>query len=407
MNAQGSKSADVRYVAAEKAQRLILASVAIGVVGIVLAFASSFLANHGFRHFLYAYVLNFCYFLSLSLGALFFVLLHHVTRAGWSVVVRRMAEVMASAIPFWALLFLPILLLVLMGNGSLYSWNDANVVQHDELIQKKAAYLNAPFFAARAIGYFALWTAIAWYYRRKSLLQDETADKSLTLRMQKWSGPGLLVYAGTVSFASFDWLMSLDPHWFSTIYGVYFFSGCAIGVFAALVLAAVVLQQRGFLLDSITTEHYHDLGKFLFGFVFFWGYIAFSQYLLIWYANIPEETTWFLVRQSGDWLWVSMLLLFGHLLVPFCGLMSRSVKRNKFALAGWSGFLLAMHWIDLYWLVMPQLSEAGPAFGIVDVFCFVGFGGIYLAVTLQIATGRALVPVQDPWLSESLAFKNV
>lgn len=407
MNAQDSKSADLRHVAAEKTHRLVLVSAAAGVVGIGLAFASSFLTSLGFKHFLYAYLLNFCYFLTLSLGALFFVLLHHVTRAGWSVVVRRIAEVMASTIPFWALLFIPILLLVLTGNGSLYSWNDAKLVQHDELLQKKTAYLDAPFFAIRTAVYFALWSAIAWYYRRNSLLQDETADKYLTLRMQKWSGPALLVYAGTVTFASFDWLMSLDPHWFSTIYGVYVFSGCAVGVFAALVLAAVILQQRGFLQDSITTEHYHDLGKFLFGFVFFWGYIAFSQYLLIWYANIPEETTWFRVRQSGGWFWVSMLLLFGHLLVPFCGLMSRSVKRNKLALAGWSAFLLVMHWIDLYWLVMPQLNRSGPVFAFVDVFCLVGFGGIYLAVALQIARGKALIPVKDPWLAESLAFKNV
>ncbi len=406
MNAQDSNTADVRHVAAEKTQRLILVCAAVGVVGMGLAFASSFLASPGFQHFLYAYLLNFCYFLTLSLGALFFVLLHHVTRAGWSVVVRRIAEVMASTIPFWALLFLPILLLTLSGDGNLYAWN-GDEMRDDELVQKKAAYLDAPFFAVRAVVYFGLWTAIAWYYRRNSLLQDDNADKSLTLRMQKWSGPGLLVYAGTVTFASFDWLMSLDPHWFSTIYGVYFFSGCAVGVFAALVLAAVILRQRGFLQDSITTEHYHDLGKFLFGFVFFWGYIAFSQYLLIWYANIPEETTWFRVRQSGGWFWVSMILLFGHLLVPFCGLMSRSVKRNKLALAGWSAFLLVMHWIDLYWLVMPQMSESGPVFGFVDLFCFVGFGGIYLAVALQIATGKALVPVRDPWLAESLAFKNV
>jgi len=406
MNEQDSNKADVRHVAAEKTQRLILVCAAVGVVGMGLAFASSFLASPGFQHFLYAYLLNFCYFLTLSLGALFFVLLHHVTRAGWSVVVRRIAEVMASTIPFWALLFLPILLLTLSGDGNLYAWN-GDEMRDDELVQKKAAYLDAPFFAVRAVVYFGLWTAIAWYYRRNSLLQDDNADKSLTLRMQKWSGPGLLVYAGTVTFASFDWLMSLDPHWFSTIYGVYFFSGCAVGVFAALVLAAVILRQRGFLQDSITTEHYHDLGKFLFGFVFFWGYIAFSQYLLIWYANIPEETTWFRVRQSGGWFWVSMILLFGHLLVPFCGLMSRSVKRNKLALAGWSAFLLVMHWIDLYWLVMPQMSESGPVFGFVDLFCFVGFGGIYLAVALQIATGKALVPVRDPWLAESLAFKNV
>jgi hypothetical protein len=377
-----------------------------GTVGLLLAFALSLATRQGFARFLYAYLLNFCFFISLSLGALFFVMLQHLTRAGWSVVVRRLAEVLAAALPFWSLLFLPILLLVLAGSGSLYEWNSAAVVEHDELLQKKAPYLNAPFFAVRAVLYFAVWALLAGYYWRQSMAQDASGDKSHTLRMQKWSGPAMLAFALTLTFASFDWLMSLDPHWFSTIYGVYFFAGCAVGFFALLALMMVAFQQKGLLQDSITADHYHDVGKWLFGFVFFWGYIAFSQYMLIWYANIPEETTWYLARQSGGWAWISLLLLFGHFLVPFCGLMSRHAKRNKRVLAGWAGLLLVMHWIDIYWLVMPQFSDTGPTFGFVDAFCLVGMGGLYLAIVARLAADRELIAPRDPRLGESLAFRN-
>jgi hypothetical protein len=378
-----------------------------GAVGLVLAFGSSFLFSQGFPRFLYAYLLNFCFFASLSLGALFFVLLHHLTRAGWSVAVRRLAETLAAALPFWSVLFLPILLLVLSGNGTLYEWNSAELVRQDELLQKKAPYLNAWFFAARGLLYLGVWAWLARYYWHQSVAQDETGDKTLSLRMQKWSAPGMLAFALTVAFASFDWLMSLDPHWFSTMFGVYFFAGCVVGFFALLALLMVGLQQQGYLEDSLTTEHYHDVGKLLFAFVFFWGYIAFSQYMLIWYANIPEETGWYLVRQTHGWQWIALVLLFGHFLLPFCGLMSRRAKRNQRMLASWAVVLLVMHWIDIYYLVMPQLHHSGPGFGLVDAFCLVGLGALYAGIVLRIASERGLIPQRDPRLAESLAFRNV
>jgi hypothetical protein len=268
--------------------------------------------------------------------------------------------------------------------------------------------LNANFFTIRAVVYFLVWTGIARYYWRCSQAQDATGDKQLTLGMQKWSGPAIILLALTLTFASFDWLMSLDAHWFSTIFGVYFFSGSAVGFVAALILGAQLLQKRGLLVQSITVEHYHDLGKLLFGFVFFWGYIAFSQYMLIWYANIPEETGWFMVRQTGGWLGISLLLLFGHFLLPFPGLLSRHVRRHRAALALWSVLLLVMHWVDLYWVVMPELPEnAGPVFGLVDLCCLVGMGALYIASVVFVAADRPLIAVKDPRLAESLAFKNM
>ncbi len=378
---------------------------AVGAGSLLLGFLVSFATRDGFSRFLHAYLINFCFCLSLSLGALFFVILQHLTHAGWSVAVRRLGEVLAAALPFWAALFLPILLLVLVHNGSLYPWNDAAHVEHDPLLQAKQPYLNAPFFTIRAVLYFAIWGLLARFYWRHSIAQDRTGDKSHTLLMQSRAGISIIAFGLTLTFASFDWLMSLDPHWFSTIYGVYFFAGCAVGVFAALALIAISLQKYGYLQDSITADHYHDLGKLLFGFVFFWGYIAFSQYMLIWYANIPEETTWYMARQTNGWTAISLVLLFGHFLLPFCGLMSRRAKRNKRVLAGWAVWLLVMHWIDLYWLAAPK-AGSGPQFGVVDVLCLAGMLSLYMAVLLRIAADRGLIPQRDPWLAESLAFRN-
>lgn len=217
----------------------------------------------------------------------------------------------------------------------------------------------------------------------------------------------MMAFAVTVTFASFDWLMSLDPHWFSAVYGVYFFAGCVVGFLSLLILALVGLRGRGLLADVVTTEHFHDLGKLLFGFVFFWAYIAFSQYLLIWYGNIPEETTWYLVRQSSMWRWMSLALLFGHFIIPFFVLMPRRVKRHRVALACWAGLMLVMHGIDLYWLIMPQLSADRLPFSVLDLLCLAGFGLVYWEAAERLAASSALIPVGDPRLSESLSFHNV
>ena len=224
--------------------------------------------------------------------------------------------------------------------------------------------------------------------------------------MERLSGPALLLLALTVTFAAFDWLMSLDPRWYSTIFGVYYFSGAIVGFLAAVILLAMLLQRGGRLTASVTVEHYHDLGKLLFAFVIFWGYIAFSQYLLIWYANIPEETGWYLVRQTGDWAGVSVLLLCVHLLLPFFGLLSREVKRRKVLLGFWAVWMLAAHWIDVYWLVMPSVSPTRPPLAMVDFGCLAGLGCLYLAAVAHAAQGRALLPLGDPRLPESLAFEN-
>jgi hypothetical protein len=378
----------------------------LGIAGLAVGLGLGLVQGDGLRYFFHAYLTSYCYFLSISLGGLFFVALGHATRAGWSVTTRRLAELIAANIPCLAILFLPILLPVLLGSGSLYIWNHPSAAGDELLRHKIAYYLNPGFFTVRTVFYFLVWGWMARFFLLRSIEQDTSADPALTKRMERFSPVALALFAFTVTFASFDWLMSLEPAWFSTIYGVYYFSGAAVAFLATIILVAMLLQSTGRMTSSITVEHYHDLGKLLFAFVFFWGYIAFSQYMLIWYANYPEETTWYLTRQSGSWKWVSLVLLFAHLLIPFCGLLSREAKRRKAILGFWAAWLLIVHWIDLYWLVAPSLNPAGVRIGLIDAACLVGIGGVYLAGLLQLAHGRSLVPLGDPRIDESLAFEN-
>jgi len=379
---------------------------AVGLAALAAGFGLGRAQGDDWRYFLHAYLVEFAFFLSISLGALFFVALHHVSRAGWSVAVRRLAEVFLGNLALLAVLFLPILLAMALGNHSLYRWTDPRQVAASELLRHKAGWLSVWFFALRAVLYFVAWTLLARFFFRRSLQQDRSGEPRLTIQMERASGPALLVFAGTVTFAAFDWLMSLEPTWFSTIFGVYYFSGAAVGFLAALVLAALVVQSSGRLTGTITTEHYHDLGKLLFGFVVWWGYIAFSQYMLIWYGNIPEETVYYLKRQTGPWAIVSLVLLFGHLLIPFLGMLSREVKRRRVLLGFWAVWLLVFHWLDMYWLVMPNLGADRLPLGPIDLCLLVGIGGLYLAGVLAAAGDRPLLPLKDPRLGESLAFEN-
>ncbi len=385
--------------------RLVAGLMVVGGAGLALALGLALAGGQqGMRYFLHSYLTSYVFYLSLSLGGLFFVAVQHVTRAGWSVTVRRQAEILAASMPVLIVLFLPIFLPVVRGSHALYEWNDPAAVAHDELLNAKVPYLNMPFFVVRCVIYFAVWWFLGRYYYSRSLRQDETGDPAWTLRMERISPVALILFALTVTFFSFDVLMSLTPHWFSTIYGVYYFAGCVVGVLCVLILASVGLQASGRLTDSITDEHYHDLGKLLLGFVIFWGYIAFSQYMLIWYANIPEETSWYLARQTGGWVWVALLLLFSHLLIPFVGLLPRAAKRNRAVLAFWAVWLLAAHWLDMYYLVMPSLGAESLPVSPIDACLLLGIGGIYVAGVIRTAGTHALVPHHDPRLGEALTF---
>jgi len=367
--------------------------------------AMAVLGKGGPQRFLQSYLLGFSFFLSLSIGALFFVLISHLTKAGWSVTLRRIGEDLASTLWLAALLFVPIVL----GLDQLYVWARPDVVAHDAVLQSKAAYLNTTFFVIRWVIYFAVWIGLAQFFSRLSGQQDETGDPELTLRMERVSAPGMLLFAVTITFASFDLLMSLDAHWFSTIFGVYFFSGSTVSFFALLASVVLFLQRVGYVRRSVTIEHLHDVGKLTFAFVVFWAYIAFSQYLLIWYGNLPEETGWYQRRQEGAWAWASVALLVGHFFIPFLFLMSRHIKRRKSLLAAGAAWVLLMHVLDLYWLIMPQeqFDSAGHIpFHAFDLLCLAGFSLLFLAASEQAMRRRSLIPERDPRLAEAMVFEN-
>jgi len=363
-----------------------------------------------------AYLTAFMFFTTISLGGLFFVIVQHLTRAGWSATVRRVSELLAAMLPVAAILFLPILVAV-WTNGTLYDWsNPAFGAEHhipEPVWTAKLSYLNAPFFTVRAIIYFAVWIGLTRFFVGSSQRQDETGEVRLTERMQFWSGPAMILYAFALSFAAFDWVMSLAPMWFSTMFGVYIFTGGVLAGLAASSVLVFLFQKQGALREEVTVEHYHDLAKLTFGFVVFWAYIAFSQYMLIWYGNIPEETEWFYHRESHGWAAVGIALVLCHWLLPFLGLMSMYVRRRPGWICFWGIFLLVMHYVDLYWAIMPEASTDGPigpmagGVGLVSaLLCLAGMGGLYLGGVIMRASSTPLVAVRDPRFKTALAFEN-
>lgn len=380
---------------------------AVGLVMLAVAAGLGFARSDSFAQFFHSYLVSFVFCLSLCLGALFFVAVNHLTRATWMVVIRRLCEVLAGGFPLMAVLFLPILLPMLLGNHSLYHWSDPHYVEGDHIMEGKAPYLNVTFFAIRAVIYFAVWIFLSRFFLKNSRAQDENPEAAQVLRMRKWAALSIIAFAVTTTFAAFDWLMSLEAHWFSTIFGVYYFAGSMVSFFAILILLCMFLQNKGRLNGVVTVEHYHDLGKYLFAFTFFWGYIAFSQYMLIWYADLPEETFWFLKRQEGSWAAVSVLLIIGHLLVPFAALLSRHTKRNKAPLAFLAMMMLVMHWVDMYWLVMPSFHATTLNFSFIDVACLMGLGGVFLGGFFGRLRAGLIAPLSDPFLEDSLRFRNV
>lgn len=371
----------------------------VGALALVLAFVLGPAAG---ARFWGAYLTAWLSGITVAVGGLFFVLLHHVTRAGWSVSVRRLAEHVAGTLPLFAVLSIP----VFLNAEGLFPWMGAEA-HDDPLIAHKAPYLDAGSFYLRSALYLLAWSALGWWFRARSVAQDATGDPAITRRLQTLSAPGLVVFGVTLTFASFDWVMSLDPHWFSTIFGVYVFAGSTVAILALLSLLAMALERAGGpLAGLVTTEHYHDLGKLLFGFVVFWAYIAFSQFMLIWYGNIPEETAWYAHRMEHGWQGVTLALAAGHFVLPFFFLLSRDVKRRRPTLAAVCAWLLAVHCLDLYWLVMPAVAEGFHPHWL-DLVSLVAVGGLALGAFGWLARRPALVPVADPRLPESLSFENM
>ena len=380
--------------------RLPVIGAAIALLGAV---ACGILGAANPKQFFFSWLVSFLFFLSLALGALFFVLIQYAAQGGWGIVLRRIGETTFAMLPVMAALFLPLL----FGLHDLYEWSHAGAAEHDALLRWKAPYLNVPFFLIRAALFFGIWTFIALLYYRGSRGQDATGDPGVSARLRRFAGPCIIVLALTQTFASIDWIMSLTPHWYSTMFGVYFFAGSFVGFIALLSVVAVAMRRAGLLDTVISAEHLHDIGKFLFAFSAFWAYIGFCQFFLMWYANLPEETIWYKVRIEGSWLWVSLLLMAGHFGVPFFYLMGRAVKRRGSTLAIGGAWLLAMHFLDIYWQVMPTLHPEGLRPSLLDVAALVTVGGCFVAAASWLMRRHALVPLRDPRLADSLALEVV
>jgi hypothetical protein len=344
------------------------------------------------------YLAGYFYFFTIAIGGLFFTSLQHLTKAGWSVNVRRFCESFTAYLPVAAVLALG----VLAGGHHLYEWMDKAKVASDELLTHKAGYLNVPFFVVRMVLFFALWLGFAWKLVGFSTKQDQTGDDSLTHKTVGWSIGFILTFALSFSLFGVDLIMSLQPHWYSTIFGVYLFAGLFQSTIAAMILLIQYCMRRGLLTGWVDENHMHDLGKFLFAFTVFWAYIAYSQYMLIWYANLPEETSFYLPRVTGPWTIVSASLLLFKFVVPFLALLSRRAKRDPSMLAAISILILVMQYVDLHWLIFPNLDATQVLLGVPEILIWGGFAGAFLFSVTRFLSKHPIVPLKDPRIQESL-----
>ncbi|MBI4444941.1 MAG: hypothetical protein HY645_03450 [Acidobacteria bacterium] len=341
------------------------------------------------EHFFQSYLVAYLFWVGLALGSLAVLMLHHLVAGSWGFVIQRFLEAASRTLPLMILLFLPLLL----GLHELYPWTHQEELQNP-VLQHKTAYLNVPFFIARAFIYFFAWLTFAHFFNRWSWRQDQ--GEFLTKRMQLMAGPGLVAYVLTMTFASVDWVMSLEPHWYSTIFGLKFVVGQALAALAFSVLVVALLSKRQPLAGSVSAQHSHDLGNLLLAFVMLWAYIAFSQYLIIWSGNLPEEVPWYLRRTAGQWTLVAVVLILFHFASPFLLLLARLTKRRLGTLMKVAVLVLLMRLVDLFWLVMPAFYPQGPVLHWMDFTVWIGMGGIWVAIFLKGLKARPVLPLNDP-----------
>jgi hypothetical protein len=396
---RANSTPDPASITAPKASVFVWVFLASAVVAGGISAAGWFVEP---RLFAFSYVIALTFVISMGVGSLAWLMILHVAGAVWSQVVRRLLENLTRPLAWNLLLFIPLA----MNLSRLYVWADSSQRTTDPELMRKAIWLNPPLFDARSAFYLAAWSILAGLLCRGSTRQDTTGNHELIGRMRRTSMWGLILLGLTTSFFSFDWIMSLDPHWSSTIFGVYFWAGSLVGSLAALILLTLGLRASGKLDGLVTIEHMHELGKLLIGFVIFWAYIAFCQYLLIWYANFPEETRWYVIRRSGNWNELSWSLLFGHFVTPFFLLLPRANKRDPF----WLGFIailiIVFHYADLYWLVMPTLNTESFKPHWLDLSVAASLISFYCAIVAHACRTRPPVPIGDSRLTEALAFEN-
>ena len=366
-----------------------------GVAGLIVsAIGGLFNPTQFFQSYLMAYML--C--LGMSLGCLALGMVHQLSGGAWGVVLRRPIGAAARVLPLLTLLFLPIL----FGMSRLYIWTHADVVAASETLRHKQPYLNVPFFIVRAVIYFLVWNGISYFLNALSLEQDRTGDPAIARRMQRLSAGGLVAYGLTITFASFDWLMSITPDWYSTIFGVLILGGQGLSAMAFLIVAIFWLSRRPPLDAIIKPDHFHDAGNLTLMFVMLWAYFSFSQYLLIWAGNLPPEISWYQHRLQTGWRAVGILLIVFHFAVPFVILLLRRVKREATDLMRLAVGILVMRLVDLFWLIAPDFHRSGISVSWLDILLPVSLAAIWLGAVVWQLRGRAILPVHDPEFDETL-----
>ena len=367
----------------------------IGLIGVLGLAVGAFTAREQFfRSYLWAYI----FVVGISAGSLAWLMCQHHTGGAWGVVIRRPAEAATRTLPLLALLFVPIAL----GIPSLYSWSQAAAVAADPILKHKQLYLNTPFFIVRAALFFAGWIFLSWYLNRWSVTEDREGPEPANTRMRHMSGPGLIFWAFSVTFMAIDWAMSLNPHWFSTMFGLLFIAGQGLSAMSFLITILVFMSNFRPMSEILTARHLHDVGKLLLANVMVWAYFSFSQFLIIWAGNLPEEIPWYLTRLKGGWEYIAFALVLGHFALPFALLLSRDLKRNFKLLASIAVFILCMRVVDIYWQVMPDASKGQLTLSWLDFAALIGLGGIWASYFLIQLEKRPLMPLNEPQLVETL-----
>ncbi len=386
---------ETTYTAPPRVASFQRIAMVVGVAGLALC-AAGFAADR--EHFFKSYLLAYMFWIGIALGSLALSMVHHLSGGAWGVVIRRVLEAASRTLPFMALLFLPIV----FGMHELYIWTNADTVAHDIILQKKAPYLNVTFFLVRAALYFVLWSSLALLLSKWSLEQEREGEHGQSLRMQRLSGAGLVIYAVTILFMSVDWVMSLDPHWYSTMFGILFMGGQGLSALAFSIAVVVLLSRTEPMSRVIAPAHLHDLGKLMLAFVMLWAYFSFSQYLIIWSANLPEEIPWYLKRMGGGWQWVGLALIFGHFVLPFVLLLSSDIKKNGRTLIGVAVAVIVMRVVDLFWNIGPMHHDASFGVTWLDAVAPLALGGVWVALFLWQLQSRSLLPMGEPYLAEAL-----
>jgi len=372
------------------------------IVGVVflLLFAVGFFLDR--RQFFHSYLFAFSFWVGISIGSLALLMLQHLTGGGWGLVIRRVLEASTQTLPVMLLLFAPIAL----GGRWIYLWTDAAAVASHPVLAQKAKYLNLPFFTIRGVLFFAIWITLAFFLNRWSTLQDRTADRQYAKRMTTLSGGGMVLLVFAVTFAAIDWFMSLEPEWYSTIYGFIFLASWTLSALAFTVAVMAALSGHEPMNRIVAQLHFHDLGKLLLALVMLWSYFAFSQFLIVWSGNLPEEIHWYLPRIHGAWGVIALSVIVLHFAFPFLFLLSRSLKRNAGKLVIVAVLILVMRLIDLFWTIMPAFSGEHFHVSWLDIVAPIGMGGLWLASFARALSQRALIPINDPQYESVLEQKH-